>query len=192
MLVAAVLVCTLLSGIIPFDSASSEHLCTMECCIGKPPHLAGSCNLSFSRGKRLKPEMSCGIGGMSEAPASHDAMGAMRMDASPADGVTVVASDHSDTDAHSADATPSSQDDPSPSINAIAQSLSKPCPPECGSGAVSFAQVRPKDDTATLAYAVKPRPPTLIKRLRSSYGALFITSAHRKQSRPRGPPVFFS
>src|SRR5690242_12680598 len=46
-IIATALTLTLLSSIIQPGLASSHHLCTMACCLGKPPHEAGSCSVAF-------------------------------------------------------------------------------------------------------------------------------------------------
>ena len=43
LLVALALASSLLSSVAPFSTASSTKLCTMACCLGKAPHVAGSC-----------------------------------------------------------------------------------------------------------------------------------------------------
>lgn len=191
MIVVAVLLLALLAGSTPFNSASSAHLCTMECCVGLRPHLAGSCNMSLPDSKKSAPETACGL---SEVSVGHDSsrMGWMRMPGVPKEDVTVTVSDHCSIASHSDDAGSSPQNDPSQTVSVASQALTRPCPPDCSDGAVSFTQVRPARDSAALAYAVSPRPPTLAAESRYSSNFVLLPDRWRKQFRPRGPPRFFS
>lgn len=78
---------------------------------------------------------------------------------------------------------------PTPTIAALA--LTRPCPPAC-SGIFSFSNSHNRGrDGAILAYASKPRPPTLINDRRDVYKIVAASTAQRQPCRPRGPPGFF-
>lgn len=203
-IVAVVLVLALLSGIVPFSSASAGHLCAMECCSGLAPHAAGSCHMGMSahgkvaEGPTPKPEsdkhcelpeggneaikgVAAGVMGMKDNADSH-------LDF---DGLTIDASDHCNPSSQSVSLNTPSQNDSSQPASLATQSFSKPCPPECGTGTLS-SSVRPSRDTATVAYNTRPRPPTLFRKHHDLNSKFSISSAHCKQVGPRGPPLSFS
>ena len=190
--VAAILILVLLSGVAPFNTLSAAALCTMDCCAGLAPHAAGSCHMSMSAGARVADaHKSCetteasdgvtgGVMGMVDSHSSFDA-------------VTIDASEHCNKKP-SADGArvPSSTEKTPVQPGLSAQSFTKPCPPECGTGVVSFAQLQRGRDTAALAHAMRPRPPT-IGRQRAHIETNFLTAtAPHKRVRPRGPPSSFS
>jgi hypothetical protein len=201
-LVAVFLMLALLSGILPFSAASAAHLCTMECCAEIAPHAAGSCHMDMAHGKgagretqKPEPDKLWGLPQADNGATKGIVAGVMGMKASPdasmdLDGVTVDASAHCNTKARSKGATPSHGDSSQPASLA-AQSFSKPCPPECGTGALSSG-VRPSRHSVALAYNARPRPPTLVRKLRHLYSDFSTASAHCKQVGPRGPPLSIS
>jgi hypothetical protein len=108
------------------------------------------------------------------------------------DAVTIDASDHcSRKSTEEGASAPSANGLPAPTSLA-AQFLTKPCPPECGTGAVSFAQLQRSRETAALARALRPRPPTVSLQSRFIEVNLFTAIAWQKRIRPRGPPLSFS
>jgi hypothetical protein len=174
MIVAVVLVLALLSGIAPIGSASAEHLCTMECCAGLAPHAVGSCHMEMSSpGKaagevtaKAQPDKHCGI------PEANNEMkgvaaGVMGMKEEPnssldLDAITIDASDHCNTMSESEGGVAPSRND-SQAASIATQSFSKPCPPECGTGALSSG-ARPSRQALALAYHARPRPPILVRK----------------------------
>jgi hypothetical protein len=200
LIVVVALVLALLSSLVPFGFASAGHLCTMECCAGLAPHAAGSCHMNMSMqgegagADTRKPETDK-LSGVPEANTgliTGVSAGVMGMTASgdsslDLDGVTIDASEHCNTNAQSESAAPSRSDSSQPASSA-AQSFSKPCQPECGTGALSFG-VRPSRQTVALAYNARGRPPTLVRKYRHLNSNFSTASAHRKQVRPRGPPL---
>ena len=203
-IVAVVLVLALLSGLVPFGSASAGHLCTMECCAGLSPHAAGSCHMSMSshgNSGESEPEQDldkhCGL-----RQADKEAIEGSDVDAgvmgmtdsahSPLDldEVTIDASDHCNTDSRSEDLNPSRNDSPQ-SASIATQSFSKPCPPECGTGALSSG-VRRSRDSVAIAYNAQSRPPAPGRKYQHFNGDFLITSNYCKQLRPRGPPLSFT
>ena len=204
-IVAVVLVLALLSGLIPFGSASAGHLCTMECCAGLAPHAAGSCHMSMaSHGKsgESAPEQDldkhCGL-----PPADSRAIEGIDVDAGvmgmtdsahsslDLDDVTIDASDHCHTASQPEDLNSSSDND-SPESNSIAtQFFSKPCPAECGTGAFSSG-VRRSRDSVAIAYHARSRPLAPGRKYQHFNGNLLIASNYCRQLRPRGPPWSFT
>ncbi|HBB89878.1 MAG TPA: hypothetical protein DC047_19920 [Blastocatellia bacterium] len=107
------------------------------------------------------------------------------------DGVTIDASAHCNSSSQSEAVSASSQHDNPQPASFGAQSFSKPCPPECGTGALSSG-VRPSRHSVALAYNARPRPPTLSRKRQHFNSNFLITSTYSKQLRPRGPPAFSS
>lgn len=183
--VAALLVLALLSSVAPLSTFSLAHLCTMSCCIGKPPHLAGSCSVSFIHQKKVPLDSNCGT---DENSLEHQA--GMHAQADVIREESANSSDHCHTETHSAAESSSAQEREAQPASLASQILTQPCPPECQAGASSFARVRPARDPAAMAHACQPRPPT-----NSSLAGLFFTllllpTRKRWQSRPRAPPLF--
>lgn len=209
--VAVVLIFALLSGIVPFSSASAGHLCAMECCSGLAPHAAGSCHMDMSsHGKtaptpKPKPEsdkhceitegdngaingIAAGVMGMKDGTHSHLDLDAVTIDASDHD-TTNSQSVGLHTHSHSVRLNTHPHNDSTQPASIATQSFSKPCPPQCGTGALS-SSIRPSRDTAALAYNARPRPPTLVLKRHDLNSKFSIASAYCKQVRPRGPPSF--
>lgn len=204
-IVAVVLVLALLSGLLPFGYAAAGHLCTMECCAGLPPHVAGSCHMSMSsHGKtgESEPEQDldkhCGLpqvdngaiegndvdaGVMGMTDSTHSSM--------DLDDVTVDASDHCNTDSQSEDLNVPSHNHSPQSASIATQFLSKPCPAECGTGALSSG-VRRSGDSVAIAYHGRSQPPGPGRKYQHFNGNILITSSYRTQLRPRGPPLSFA
>jgi hypothetical protein len=59
---AGLLSLVLLSGVVPSGAltSSAEQTCTMSCCVGKPPHQAGSCGAAFSATETVEAASHCG------------------------------------------------------------------------------------------------------------------------------------
>jgi hypothetical protein len=200
LIVAAVLLLALLSGVAPLGSASAGHLCTMECCAGLPPHAAGSCHMGLSspgETKQLEHDQSehCGLAEADTGAIKGVSAGVMGMKTSAAptldlDGVTIDASEHCAKNSQAEEAGPSTTDSARPPSVSV-RSFSKPCPPECGTGALSSG-VRPARQAAALAHNVRPRPPTAAGKFYFSRQNSLIDSAYYRQVRPRGPPLSFS
>jgi len=189
--VAAILILVLLSGVAPFNTLSASALCTMDCCAGLAPHAAGSCHMNMSAGTRgshaeescetteASDEITGGVMGMVSSHSSFEA-------------VTIDASEHCDRKSSAEDTRVRSTEKTPVQPSLSAQSMAKPCPPECGTGVVSFSQLQRSRDTAALAHAMRPRPPT-ITRQRANIETDFLTAtAFPKRIRPRGPPSSFS
>ena len=188
-LVAVLLVVSLLSGVLPSGSASDVHLCTMEACSGSAPHSSGSCHLNISTAQTGRPAevektplgVAAGVMGMTDGVDS----------AHELDDVTIEAGGHCGPDGHSNSQENSLQDDRNQSATIITRAYSKPCPPECSTGALSSG-IRISRHAATVAFNARPRPPTLGRKRPISHSDFFVTSIFCKQLRPRGPPVRFS
>jgi hypothetical protein len=199
-IVAVILVLALLSGIVPFGAASAGHLCTMECCAGLAPHAAGSCHISMSShgtSGESSPEH-CGLpqadpGAIDGSDVDAGVMGMTDSAHSSLDldDVTIDASDHCNTDSQSKDLKATSRNDSSESDSVATQFFSKPCPAECGTGAVSSG-VRRSRDSVAVVYHARSRPPAPGRKYQHFNGNFLITSNYCRQLRPRGPPLSFT
>jgi hypothetical protein len=206
--VAIVLVLALLSGIVPFRSASAGNLCTMACCAGLPPHTAGSCHMEMPAPGNLsrettpepasesEPDKLCGLR-EPENGAPDVTAGAIRINDDNGessslnlDAVTVDASDHCRVHSQTEEAGTQPAGDSNQVANIAAHSFAKPCPPECGGGATGSGVRRPPD-AATLVQNARPKSTFVRKYPRHSQDSLFV-SACGAQVRPRGPPLCFS
>jgi hypothetical protein len=201
-MVALVLAFSLISVTVPFSSASVGQLCTMQCCAGLEPHAAGSCHVKVSPPGRVATTQHG-----SDHPCATPRAGAgaingviagvigMKEDGDGSyldlDDVTVDASRHCNTDSQSQDLSAPSHNDFPQSTSIAEQSFAKPCPPECGTGALSSG-MRSSRKSVALAYNARPRPPTLVRERRYSNSSFFVTSTYCNQLRPRGPPFGFS
>ena len=204
-IVAVVLVLALLSGLIPFGSASAGHLCTMECCAGLAPHAAGSCHMSMSsHGKSGESAPDQDLDKHCAVPqAENRAIEGIDVDAGvmgmtnsahsslDLDDITIDASDHCQTATQPEDLNSAAHND-SPESNSIAtQFFSKPCPAECGTGVLSSGVGRSRD-SAAVAHHARSRPPAPGLKHQHFNGNLLVTSNHCRQLRPRGPPLSFT
>ena len=202
--VAVVLVLALLSSLVPFGSASAGHLCTMECCAALPRHAAGSCHMSMSspgKSGESEPEQDldkhCGLRQADKGAieGSDVDAGVMGMTGSPhlsldLDDVTIDASEHCNTDSRSEALNARSHNDSPESASIATQFFSKPCPAECGTGALSSG-VRRSGDSVAIAYRARLRPPAPGRKYQHFNGNFLITSNYCSQLRPRGPPLSF-
>lgn len=199
-IVAVVLMLALLSGVVPFSSASAGHLCTMECCAGLAPHAAGSCHMSMSsQGKSGASEAEQGLdkhcelrqadnGAIEGSDVDAGVMGMTSAHSSlDLDDVTIDASDHCNKDSQSEDLNPPLRNDSPQSASIATQWFSKACPAECGTGALSSGVRRSRDSLAT-AYHSRLRPPSPGGKYQYFKGSFLITSNYCRQLRPRGPP----
>jgi hypothetical protein len=186
--IAAILILVLLGGVAPLSTLSATAVCTMECCVGLPPHGAGSCHMKMSAGTPGPDAKK--LSGIAEA-IDEVTGGVMGMETSHSfDAVTIDASEHCHRKSTAEGERVPSRNDLSAQASPAAQSLTKPCPPECGTGVMGFAQLQRSRDSAALAHAMRPRPPTIARQSRSIEADLFNATALPERIRPRGPPCF--
>lgn len=181
--VTVALALALLSGIMPYNTLSSAHLCTMACCAGLAPHAAGSCHLNLSRQRNVHGDNACGAMDMS---SEHG--GAMQMHESAQ--TDVASHDHCNVQERRSTAQPpASQDTSSQTASVASLALTQPCSSDCGACSGNLAPLRRSPDAATLPYGVRPRPPTLAGQIQHSDELPYIPTARRRNSRPRAPPL---
>lgn len=146
--------------------------------------------------RKPEPEKLCGLQEADNGLVTGAATGIMGTKESAdsslnLDSVTIdAASSHCKPNLHEGPSAPAHSDSPQ-STRMAPQSFSKPCPPECGTGALSSG-VRPSRHTVATAYNARPRPATLVRKYHHSNSNFSIDSAHCKQIGPRGPPLAFS
>ena len=184
-MLAAGLALALLAGVIPFNTFSSaQQTCTMSCCAGKPPHMAGSCSAAFADADHAETD--------GETTVNHQAHdGAMQMDGAAPQ--IIEATPHCGTTKNSSEKkkTSSRRSSQPQATSIIAHALASPCSPECGAAAVpNFSQVRrPRPDSAALKPAGnRPRPPTLVSLVEQTTRLQTSPAVFCRQSRPRPPP----
>jgi hypothetical protein len=173
-ILGSTLLLAILSANIPSSVIASGSICTLTCCAGRAPHAAGSCmhgscNAVLSTGHktskvhRVNPTHSEQFCGLSRRVVTKS-VARLLVNRTP---------------------------QPARSDPASAAAFVKPCQPDCGGCASGFANSNHKRNAATLAHAVRPRPPT---------DGLFDFASQRKQilnplcrqGAPRGPPFSFS
>jgi hypothetical protein len=179
--VVAVLALVLVAGLIPSGVLSAAHLCRMACCAGKPSHGAGACNAILPNAGENETLQAANV---DEHSSQH---GAMQMSI-----VTVevaASSEHCHTAKHDFIQQPAQRSTTSQPASVAAQAFTTPCSAECAAAALTFAQVRRPREAAALSIAVRPRPPTIVSRADSPLNLSFSSSARRRQSSPRAPPL---
>ena len=180
-MLAAGLALALLAGVIPFNTFSSaQQTCTMSCCAGKPPHMAGSCSAAFADADHADNETTIDH-------QAHD--GAMQMDDAAPE--IIEATPHCGTTEHSSEKKASSRrSSQQQATSIIAHALASPCSAECAAAAVpNFSQVRrPRPDSAALPVNHRPRPPTLVSIVEQTTRLQTSPAVFCRQSRPRAPP----
>ena len=198
-LIAATLVAALVSAAVPFGLTSSGHLCTMECCAGKAPHEAGSCmhgscEVNFSASKPPPPpkeqEEHCGTH-KPEAATQHGGMHTQEAPVPTEEDSAATAHQHAQQTGSSGQE--QARKGGSQHTTSVAASmLTKPCPPDCGAGTLSYSnQSRPRE-SAALSYANKPRPPSSVLIRRGSGDISKTLEALFRRTPTRGPPASFS
>lgn len=202
---AAGLALALLAGVVPASlSSSAQQTCTMSCCVGKPPHAAGSCSMAFAGEPQTHTHGTT-------ASEDHHHAGAMKTDSTTATAAPEIVEAEAESSSSSHCGTtepPSAESGPNghetenastghatrqqpspPSVRAHA--LINPCSPECAAAAVSnLSQVRrPRSSAGLLTANVRPRPPTLTSLTEQTFELQTSPAVICRQSRPRAPPV---
>jgi len=193
-LIVAALVASLLSALIPFSAASSVHLCTMECCAGTAPHLAGACSTGLLKStpkQAPEPEVLCGLNlhrGVHRHLTGTRLAPRLELEARPPNNHSGSCGAQSAEAANqrAASETTASRSPGPPGV--AAPSISSPCNSDCGtclSG--SLRQPKPREP-ATLALRGHGPPPNT-KIFRVFLSAAIALHSHHEQPQPRGPPI---
>jgi Na+(H+)/acetate symporter ActP len=180
-ILAVMLVIVVLAGVAPLSSLSSSHACSMACCAGKPPHMAGSCSVHLGDEEKIETPPAPG----DEISAAH---AAHAMHLSGATSVTTAATHHAAAK-HSSGHHSGSKRESARTISIASQTMmGTPCLPECTAAATATSQVRRPRESALLTVITRPRPPTRLF-FAGHFSKLLPESAERRRlSRPRAPP----
>lgn len=185
-ILATTLLLVVLASAVPFSSLASSHACAMACCIGKPPHMAGSCSVQFSDEEQAEtpPERN------EEQPAHHQ----HAMHPSGGDSQAIASAKHQDAAKPPATHHSKSGTEVSSRTTSVASqpSLTTPCSPECAAVASVYSQVRRPRDSASVAVVARPRPPTFLSFDDYQARPLPKSSECRRLSRPRAPPALLN
>jgi hypothetical protein len=133
-IITLALASSLLSTVAPFSTASSTKLCTMACCAGKAPHVAGSCVHDACETPPLhaqvleRKEHLCGEETASKPAAVAKRKRPIKAPVSPVRSDRVV---------------------PSAPQNEVS-SFKQPCPPDCGTAICSSTNQRRSRDLITV------------------------------------------
>ena len=159
-ILASALALVVLAGVVPPEAFASSHQCAMACCVGKAPHMAGSCSTSLGDDEN-----------QAQAPNDEHA----------AHGHAAHASQHSS--AHH-----STHKDSRRTLSVAVRALTKPCSPECVAAAFNSSQVRRPRHAASVVVKARHRPPTARSFVGQHVELPPKSADHVRQARPRAPP----
>ncbi|HKR60994.1 MAG TPA: hypothetical protein VJS64_14840 [Pyrinomonadaceae bacterium] len=186
-ILAATLLLGLLASAFPLVTVASGPMCELACCAGRAPHAAGSCmngscqaflnstpeTVYVNHEEQPEPaEQLCGLSQLSMTPTRIPLIETITVD----DG-SGIERDHSETSNHSSN-----------QASIATTAFQQPCQPECGSCASGFARSNQQRNSAALAYADRPRPPSRGRPRNTDYGLTQTRSALGRRGAPRGPP----
>ena len=163
----AVLLGAFLSGILPLAPVAAGSLCTLACCVGRAPHVSGSCMKG-----------SCSVTLFAVHPHKHDAI------PDRAESLCGLPRTLKPTSFMRTQAPPAGASD-----RVSSSALEKPCQADCGSCASGSANSHRPRNSAAVTGDSGPRPPT-ITQLRGfrSRRALRLRTLCLEDA-PRGPPT---
>ena len=172
-LLASVLLSAFLSGMVPLASVSAGSMCKLECCAGRAPHASGSCmNGSCqatltahpaAKSHHAKPDQNEKLCGLARKIEAKN-LARTRVEASP-------------------------QTSPN---QLLAAAFENPCQPDCGGCAAGFTNSKRQRNSAAIAGANRPQPPTDTHFSDFRRHRIRILRAQCRQGAPRGPPLSFS
>jgi hypothetical protein len=170
-LLASVLLATFMAGVVPLASVAAGSTCQLECCAGRAPHASGSC-----------------MGGSCEAVLSK-ARAQNRHKLNPADefcGRPITFKSTRFTPGRIEGSSHQASD-------RISQAaFEQPCQPDCGGCVSGFTNSNRHRNSAAIAEAHRPRPPTGARLTGSGYLCIQTLPALSQQGAPRGPPFSLS
>jgi hypothetical protein len=174
-LVALAVASSLLSTIAPFSTASSNKLCTMACCAGKAPHIAGSCVHESCETPPVRAQVFTTkehLCGEEQVSRTTPVIKFRRVRKTPSLPLR----------------TQRALPDSSP--NSVA-SFKKPCPPDCGAATCSSPNQRRSRDLLTVA--LSDHSQSSLDRLRQSPDhQLSFSDAFSRNCPVRGPPTLLT
>lgn len=170
-LLASVLLAAFVAGIVPLASVSAGSTCTLECCAGKAPHASGSCMKG-----------SCQAVLLTARAHNHHA----RLDRAEKFCGLPKTFKSASFARRRIDAAPQRSPD-----QITAAAVAKPCQPDCG-GSFGLTNLNRQRNSAGIADANRPRPPTDLRLSLFSHHGVQILAAQSRRGAPRGPPFVLS
>lgn len=177
-ILAGLILCSVVAVVLPLSPVSATSACHLDCCAGRAAHSAGSCmtgachaRIKIKRSAHARPLSATGneeLCGLSSGPAAV----AKRLAASS-------------FSAHEAANNKSTQSELS------ATSAGRPCPPDCGGLASSFASAK-ESRKVLFSRAQSLRPQSVIGSSNEFVQSVKSRTGLCRRSIPRGPPVSFS
>jgi hypothetical protein len=191
-LLGSALLLSILSLHIPTALVASGPMCKLACCAGRAPHAAGSCMNGSCHASLSGHTEKIHIDRETPIEQAEELCGLARLKANPiriplSEKLTIGFGLGASSD-DSREASKSAADQAGMST----QALTKPCQPDCGSCASGFAGSNRQRNTAALAYADRPRPPSGVGFGNTTYRPTQPLSALCSRGAPRGPPLSFS
>jgi hypothetical protein len=189
------LLASVFSSLVPLVRTSAAGLCTMECCIGTAPHVAGACGTGLMKKPKnieVESEVLCGLKLAHRSPAFITATRLLPrdlMEPPPADvhqGWCGSQSEDSDTQAVRVG---TNRELPVALITVPA--MRNPCGSDCGQWVSGYLRKPGSSGTAPENIPGLARPPDLV-RLRESSARIFALNSHHEPAQPRGPPASLS
>lgn len=173
---AVLLLIGFLSSIAPLAPVSAGSVCTLECCVGRAPHAAGSC-----------------MSGSCQAVLStHKTGAAHRVTQAQGDKLCGLNRALTTKIVGRISVNPATRPAKSDPATISAAALVKSCQPDCGGCVSGFASSNRQRNTAAMVDAARPRPPTDLHLLDFARHGAQTLAALCGQCVPRGPPVSFS
>jgi hypothetical protein len=171
-LVAAVLCFALLAGGILWPEAAAGHLCAMACCIGKAPHVAGSCmhescEVDLEVQSAGPDEQLCGA--QVFARKVNFLKPELRARESFLSSQNLEAKKHEE-----------------PAIST--GFLNRPCPPDCKTGGLSYSSLKRNENSASNGGSPKATLPLLAGYRELSHRNVRELQQYFRPALPRGPP----
>ena len=173
-LLASVLLTAFLSGIVPIASVSAGSMCQLECCAGRAPHASGSC-MNGSCHATLLTAHAAGKSHHAKPDQSEKLCGlARKIEAKSFARLRVAPSPHTAP------------------TQLLSAAFENPCQPDCSGCASGFTNSKRQRNSAALADANRPRPPTHTRLSDFRHRRIHLLKTQCRQGAPRGPPLSFS
>ena len=170
-MLAAMLLTAFFAGVVPLVSVSAGSMCHLECCAGRAPHASGSCLDGSCQANLSAPVHSHHA---RQDPVDKLCGLPRKIETKSFPRTRIKSTAH-----HSFDQVASS-------------AFEKPCQPDCGGCASSSTNSNRQRNSAVIASADRPRPPTARGLSNSGYNPIRTLGAQRRQGAPRGPPSIVS
>jgi hypothetical protein len=163
-----------LSSSVPLIASASGSMCERPCCAGTAPHAAGSCMNGACHAAITHSKTSGHAGRIASRP-EHLCGSPSRIETQSSGRVRPV-QQFSRTSADQTSLSPAS--------------VMRPCQPECGGCSASSTNSNQRN-SATIAYAERPRPPSDVRLADLAYRSSQMLDALSRHCAPRGPPLSF-